>query len=144
MKSIKRKEIRSRLDKLQRELCNEYQCDIVVSYRIRKGDEKTEMAIYNSQSSHVIEAVEQATGITLEQLKSDDRHRAIADVRHIAIYLIRFNTTLSVVQIGKIFGRDHSTVLHSLNAYDRYMNRDDRFTDLQKKIMDKFLLAKAA
>ena len=47
-------------------------------------------------------------------LASPRRHRSIAQPRHIAMYLCRHMTNLSLPEIGAQFGdREHSTVLHS-------------------------------
>ena len=75
MKSIKRKEIRSRLDKLQRELCNEYKCDIVVTYRIEKPSDEQALKEYYEQASPILDAVQAATGFSIEALKSKSRKK---------------------------------------------------------------------
>ena len=53
-------------------------------------------------------------GIRFNDLTSQKRNQAIAHPRHIAIYLCRQLTNLSLPDIGKKFGnRNHTTVLHS-------------------------------
>jgi chromosomal replication initiator protein len=51
--------------------------------------------------------------ITVEQLESESRKRRVSQARHIAIYLARELTNSSYPAIGKAFGRDHSTIMHS-------------------------------
>jgi len=41
-----------------------------------------------------------------------------SEARHVAIYLIRKLTNLSLPDIGKEFGRDHTTVLHSIKKIE--------------------------
>jgi hypothetical protein len=50
--------------------------------------------------------------LTPERLKSAERQRKIMRPRQIAMFLSREFTTASLPQIGRHFGRDHTTVLH--------------------------------
>ena len=51
------------------------------------------------------------------------------------MYLIRRMTNLSLVDIGKTFGgRDHSTVLHSLDNVEQKMRSDPAFAEVVKEI----------
>jgi hypothetical protein len=45
--------------------------------------------------------------------------RDIVKHRHQAMYRIRMETTLSYPQIGKLFNRDHSTVVHAVQKVQR-------------------------
>jgi hypothetical protein len=50
---------------------------------------------------------------SLNELKSDRRHREIILVRQLAMYLSKEFTLLSFPAIGRLFGdRDHTTILH--------------------------------
>ncbi|MBM3475096.1 MAG: chromosomal replication initiator protein DnaA [Armatimonadetes bacterium] len=63
--------------------------------------------------------------VSVEQLKSARRSRAIADARQIAIYLARELTDHSLHSIGKYFGgRDHSTVIHSYRKVTEGLEKD--------------------
>jgi chromosomal replication initiator protein len=53
-------------------------------------------------------------GVTIDDLKSQNRSRPIVQARQIAMYLLRDLTELSLPKIGEVFGgRDHTTVLHA-------------------------------
>jgi hypothetical protein len=67
---------------------------------------------------YLLEIAAQITGVTADELKTPSRRRRVAWPRHFAIALIHVaRRDLSTVQIGKIFGgRDHTTILHALNA----------------------------
>jgi chromosomal replication initiator protein len=55
-------------------------------------------------------------GVTIDDLKSQNRSRPIVQARQIAMYLVRDLTDLSLPRVGAIFGgRDHTTVLHAWN-----------------------------
>ncbi len=57
-------------------------------------------------------------GVTVEDIKGTKRNANIATARHMAIYLMRHNTELSLTEIGKIFSRDHSTTISSLKKIE--------------------------
>lgn len=64
--------------------------------------------------------VEHFFGVSHEDMISGKRSREIATPRHIAIYLSRYMTDESLESIGKKFGgRDHTTVMHSVNKIER-------------------------
>ena len=53
--------------------------------------------------------------LSAEQLSGKSRVKEIANARHIAIYLIRNITEMSLPNIGKLFNRDHATVMSSID-----------------------------
>jgi chromosomal replication initiator protein len=60
------------------------------------------------------ETVAEHFGISVSDLESKKRTRAIAEPRQIAMYLARERTNHSYEEIGRAFGdRDHSTVIHA-------------------------------
>lgn len=64
--------------------------------------------------------VEHFFGITHEDMISSKRSKGITSPRHIAIYLSRYMTEESLESIGKKFGgRDHTTIMHSVNKIER-------------------------
>jgi len=63
----------------------------------------------------IITEVSRYFGFDEAILRGPSRSRNIVHARNIAMYLIRNITGLSTVEIGRIFGRDHSTALHSLD-----------------------------
>ena len=54
-------------------------------------------------------------GISEENIKSKNRTDSVANARHTAIYIIRELTDLTYNEIGKIFDRNHATVIASIN-----------------------------
>ncbi len=57
-------------------------------------------------------------GVSVEDIKSKKKTDSIAGARHISIYIIRKLTDLSLKEIGKVFGRDHSTIISSINKIE--------------------------
>ena len=78
--------------------------------------------------------------MTSEDIKSRKKTKEIAYARHICIYIIRNITDMSLPTIGKIFGRDHSTVMASLSVIDNGKKKspllDVEIRDLIKEIKE--------
>ena len=72
----------------------------------------------------IFAAVYRRYGISKEDLLGTRRTREIAQARHISIYLIRKVTEMSLPNIGKIFGRDHTTVMSSCEAVEKRLRTD--------------------
>ena len=66
----------------------------------------------------IISEVSRKYGVSEDDIRSKKKSENIANARHICIYIIRRMTDLSLPSIGKIFSRDHSTVLSSINKVD--------------------------
>jgi chromosomal replication initiator protein len=62
------------------------------------------------------EAVSSVLAIPRAELLSAKRTPAVARARHLAMYLARELTPLSLSQIAREFDRDHSTVIHAIRA----------------------------
>jgi chromosomal replication initiator protein len=70
-------------------------------------------------------------GVTMLDLLSQRRHRAVARPRQAAMWLCRHTTKFSLPQIGQAFGdRDHTTVLHAVRMVDALLERDAAFAEL--------------
>jgi chromosomal replication initiation ATPase DnaA len=79
-----------------------------------------------------IEEIQQATaqhfGLTHEDLLANASAIALSRPRHVAMYLAREMTTMSVAEIGQAFaGRDHTTVLHAVKRVRDLLAHDDEF-----------------
>lgn len=81
------------------------------------------------QVSDILDAVTQYYGLRLTELLGRRRSRSVSHPRHVAMYLARKLTPLSLEEIGAYFGnRDHSTVLHAERAIE-----EARATDAQTR-----------
>ena len=67
-------------------------------------------------------------------LRGNQRTRNVAEARQISMYLIRKLTNLSLPDIGVEFGKDHTTVLHSIRKVESDLKKGD--TNLQNNIRD--------
>jgi len=78
-------------------------------------------------------------GVKKEDIVGSRRTKDVAFARHVSIYLIRAITDMSFPNIGKILGRDHSTVMSSIDAVERKIQADNMFflelEEMKKEIM---------
>jgi len=81
----------------------------------------------------ILEETANYFSLSTGDLMSKSRSRPLTNARHIAMYLTRECTGLSLVKIGEIFGgRDHTTVLHGINKVTEEMRaRDTVFRQVQ-------------
>ena len=66
----------------------------------------------------IIEETGKCFGIAVADILSSSRTKEVANARQVAMYIIRQLTKLSLPEIGRIFGRDHTTVIHSLEKVE--------------------------
>ena len=81
-------------------------------------------------------AVSEFYNVSVDDLKSSSRKKTVAVPRHIAIYLCRELTEYSLDEIGDEFGgRDHSTVISSINNIeDKLKTGDLAISDIIKAL----------
>jgi len=76
----------------------------------------------------VKERVAHSWGVTVEALASKKRTKDVTAPRQVAMYLIRELLDIPLVEIGRLFGgRDHSTVIHSIQKVEEDLAHDDGF-----------------
>ena len=82
----------------------------------------------------IISEVSRYFGFDESVIRGPSRSRQIVNARNIAMYLIRNITGLSTIEIGKIFGRDHTTALHSLDQVTDKLESDAAYSQSIKDI----------
>ncbi len=78
-------------------------------------------------------------GLSVSDLEGPSRRGPTVKARHVAMYLCRSLTDLSLQKIGKLFGgRDHSTASHAVNKVTKLMQSDPamarRITQLREEL----------
>lgn len=61
------------------------------------------------------------------------RKKELVKVRQVSMFLIAKNIKVSLVDIGKHFGKDHSTVIHARRTIENYLSWDK---DLQREVSE--------
>jgi len=72
----------------------------------------------------ICELVSSQFNVSIREMQSKSRKRAVTFPRQVAMYLARKHTDSSLADIGKALHRDHSTVLHSIKVVSNRVVRD--------------------
>jgi chromosomal replication initiator protein len=76
-------------------------------------------------------------GVTFEDLKSQSRVRAFVELRRISMYLLHKKFEMTSGSVGKMFNRDHATVLHHCKQVDDLYEFDPKFREMFTKILNR-------
>ena len=109
-----------------------------LSDKIRTGQEAEEILDAGRHGAPSIDRVQEVVarrwGVTPEGLRSKARTKRLTVPRQVAMFLARDLLGMQLVEIGQAFGgRDHSTVIHSLDKVGRQLARDHAFRDRVEK-----------
>jgi chromosomal replication initiator protein len=66
----------------------------------------------------ILEETSSYFGLQPDDLVSKSRSRPLTTARHVAMYLLRELTGLSLIKIGELFARDHTTALHGIKKIE--------------------------
>ena len=84
---------------------------------------------------NIQQAVAKEWGVTTEGLRSKTRTKNLTVPRQVAMYLMRELLGMQLVEIGSAFGgRDHSTVIHSLERVQAMMKEEPTFAQRLGKL----------
>jgi len=84
----------------------------------------------------IITETEKFYGLNQGELVGGNRGRATAQARHIAVYLARLLTKLSLPDIGSSFRRHHSTIMHSVELIENMRKEDPKLDADIKDLID--------
>jgi chromosomal replication initiator protein len=95
--------------------------------KLRPGEFAGQLSI-GLNSETIQQAVAKDWGVTTEGLRSKTRTKALTAPRQVAMYLMRELLSMQLVEIGAAFGgRDHSTVIHSLERVAGILREDPSY-----------------
>ena len=85
-------------------------------------------------TDEIIDEVAKYYGINSQEIKGTSRTKEINVPRQISMYLIRHFTTLTLKEIGKVFNRDHTTVMHAIEKVEKLVKEDQDTAEIIKDI----------
>lgn len=99
-----------------------------------KPEKESESKKSKGDLNKIAKKVSDYYNCNLNELKSSCRLKSITFARHVAMYLMKKHTDLSLVDIGFFFKRkDHSTVIHAIEKIENFKSLDSKFnSDLEK------------
>jgi len=78
----------------------------------------------------IIAEISKFYNISVDDIKSKKRTSEVAFARQVAMYIAREMTDLSLPAIGDHFGRDHTTVIHSINKVEEEIGKNLRLKQI--------------
>ena len=87
----------------------------------------------NPTPEFIIKAVAKYFEITVEDILGKSKTANIAEARKIAMYMVRDMTDESYPKMGKVFGKDHTTVKYNVDSLEEQLKTDSALRD---KIQD--------
>ena len=90
----------------------------------------------------IISEVSNVYGVSPDDIRSNKRSQQVSIARKVAIYVVREITQMPLAAIGTEFGgRDHSTIVYSVNSVTEALEKDANLknlvNDILKNIRDK-------
>ena len=73
------------------------------------------------QLTMILEAVCSVTEIIPHDILAQNRQRAISTARHLFCYVAYTHYGYTLMAIARFLSKDHSTVIHSINTYQNYL-----------------------
>ena len=75
--------------------------------------------------SEIINAVATYYDLRQKDILGESRLKNIVTARHVAMFIIRFETGISLSAVGGLLGgRDHSTIIHATEKIKRLLAKD--------------------
>jgi chromosomal replication initiator protein len=108
--------------------------DLLLELVTRTTTEEPEPLPAGGSTDVILLAVCRHFELTLQELLGRDKHRRLAFARQVAMWLCRQRLGLSYPELGRLFGRDHSTILSAVNKIDRLVRRGYRTAALVEDI----------
>lgn len=69
----------------------------------------------------VISCVAEVFKVSAQDIVGKWRRRSVVEARHIAVYILRIDCDMRVIEVGSLFGRDHTTVTYAVNVVNNLM-----------------------
>ena len=97
---------------------------------------RTESPGLNPTPQLIMQAVANYYCIPVEQITSNKRSKDTVQPRQVSMYLVRDLLGYSLPEIGKVFKRDHTTVLHAVDKIKNQMTSSSEISDIIKTLTD--------
>ncbi len=97
--------------------------------------DRIKISVYNYKKEYVNDAIEKYLGVDQVVLASKWRKRYVCDARHMYCSLMRYKLNWYLDDIGEtIGGRDHTTVINSIQKHDALVKNDAEYREAYQKV----------
>ncbi len=84
----------------------------------------------------IINEVSRTYAVSPADIRGKKRNANVSAARQMSMYIIREVTGMSMEKIGAEFGRDHSTVVYSISAMEKSLEKDRRLKETVEDIIN--------
>ena len=95
-----------------------------IETQLGKGIETNGQILKKSSPNDVISAVSKHFSLNKKSLLGTSRSRPVARPRQVLMYILRIDLRLPLEEVGRIVGRDHTTVMHAVNKITHMASND--------------------
>lgn len=90
----------------------------------------------DANPNEVLRCVAQSYLLSIADLLSKNRHRHIAEARIVAYWLLRTRTELSFPEIGRVLGKDHTSVMSGVRKCVERRALEAKFAGFTDQLAD--------
>lgn len=90
----------------------------------------------NPTPQMILQAVSNFYSLPVDQILANKRSKDTVVPRQMAMYLVRKLTSSSLPEIGKVFGRDHTTVMHACNKIEDARKQNAETDDIINTLIE--------
>jgi len=96
--------------------------------------------VYTPDNEQIIQFVCEQMKVKYKNVVSKDRSRILVLTRNMCYAILKTYVGSTVTSIGRLFFRDHTTVLHGLRMHQQDMKNNDNYQDQFEEIRIKLKL----
>ena len=112
--------------------------EIQISRLVAENDALQKARGINPSIASIVDTVAEHYGTRRELILSNQRYAEIMRPRHVAVYIAcQVVTNLSLTEIGRVFKRDHSSMIHARDKIIRAMEADPIFAETVNMLLGK-------
>ena len=82
----------------------------------------------------VLRVVAHAYALTVDDITGKDKHKNLAEARLVAYWLLRTRTKLSFPEIGRVLGKNHTSVMSGVRKCGARREKDSAFGEFTDKL----------
>ena len=90
----------------------------------------------NPTPDMILQTVSNFYSMPVDQILANKRSKDTVRPRQMAMYLVRKLTSYSLPEIGKVFGRDHTTVMHACNKIEDERKKSAETDDIIRTLIE--------
>src|ERR1044072_1015529 len=94
-----------------------------------KSDRDVVEKIITLTPQQIIETIANYFEVSEVDVRGKKSYRKYAYPRHVCVYFMKNYAFIPYAQIGRIFGRDHTTAIHSMETVNSWIATNDEMVD---------------